>query len=364
MSTINEANKLDYYKYFFEHSNDFTCIANTEGYFELLSPNFSSAFGYQNTELLKKKFIEFVHPEDINDTIHEIEKLKKGYLTTNFVNRYQKKDGSFLWLEWNASPDNSTGKIYAIARDVSNRKKNEDIIKKQVNEIAQANNELEQFLYVVTHNLQEPLKNINEAAEKIRTNPTTRKEQDIEEKIKYIIVASNNTKVYTNKLLLLSRIGKNKNFSKIDIAIVIEKIKLEFAKEITEHQAKITFSALPSIDGNSFEIEELIKNLLYYLIVEHSKNITPVIHVSSIEKEWEYLFEIKTNAIEIENKFEKSVFLILSSININQEHFDSDLSYLICKKITDAHNGKIWIESKLDSGSKIYFTITKPLKIT
>ena len=72
---IQESLNLSQYKYFFEHSNDLTCIANTEGYFEIISPNFSKLLGYQETDLLNKKFLDFIHPEDLDATIKEIDKL-------------------------------------------------------------------------------------------------------------------------------------------------------------------------------------------------------------------------------------------------------------------------------------------------
>lgn len=128
---------LKEYKHFFYNSNDLSCIANTDGYFELLNPNFSKHLGYTNDELTANPFLIYVHPDDIDATLLEVEKLKGGALTINFVNRYKKKDGSYLWLDWNTTPDPVTGKLYAIARDITERKKTEQeliIREKKLNE--------------------------------------------------------------------------------------------------------------------------------------------------------------------------------------------------------------------------------------
>jgi PAS domain S-box-containing protein len=121
-SNIEAENQLNQFKHFFNNSHDFACIAHLNGYFELLNPNFQKVLGYTNEEMLSAPFIHFIHPEDVAATLHEVEKLAGGALTINFTNRYRKKDSSYIWFEWNASPDKKTGKLYCIARDITERK--------------------------------------------------------------------------------------------------------------------------------------------------------------------------------------------------------------------------------------------------
>lgn len=120
------ANQLKQYEYFFNHTQDFSCIANVQGYFETVNSQFQNVLGYSEKELLENRFFNFIHPDDIPATSKEIEKLGKGDSTINFVNRYRKKDGDYLWFEWSASPDPNSGKLYAIARDITERKKAEN----------------------------------------------------------------------------------------------------------------------------------------------------------------------------------------------------------------------------------------------
>lgn len=113
---------MNIFEYFFQNSQDLCCIANLEGYFEIINPNFGKKLGYSQKELLGKKFINFIHPDDIDNTLKEMEKLKTGEITINFINRYRKMDGNYLWFEWNATPNLSDAKIYAIGRDITERK--------------------------------------------------------------------------------------------------------------------------------------------------------------------------------------------------------------------------------------------------
>jgi PAS domain S-box-containing protein len=104
---------------FFDLSFDFMCIANTNGYFIKVNKTFINGLGYDESDLLKNKFLEFIHPDDSERTLNEIKKLSLGEVTINFENRYRKNNGDYLVLNWNVTPDISTGLLYATARDMT-----------------------------------------------------------------------------------------------------------------------------------------------------------------------------------------------------------------------------------------------------
>jgi serine/threonine-protein kinase len=106
---------------FFDLSLDLFCIANTQGYFWKVNGDFSRTLGYTTKELTSSPFIEFVHPEDRTDTLNEIMRLSRGEPTIQFKNRYRKKNGEYIWLEWNARSLKEEGMIYAVARDITER---------------------------------------------------------------------------------------------------------------------------------------------------------------------------------------------------------------------------------------------------
>lgn len=120
--------QLKEFEHFFNNSNDLSCIANTNGYFEIINPGFKKILGYSQSEMSENPFINFVHPDDIAATLNEYEKLKSGARVAHFFNRYRKKDGNYLWLDWNATPNPVTGKLYCIARDITDRKKAEEAL--------------------------------------------------------------------------------------------------------------------------------------------------------------------------------------------------------------------------------------------
>lgn len=117
-------------QYFFNASKDMICIAGTDGYFKTINPAFSQVLGYTDEELLQNPFFNFIHPDDLNKTSEEVETMSKTGATTNkFQNRYITKQGEIVFLEWNTVLDNDNKIIYAIARDVTDKKNIEEKIK-------------------------------------------------------------------------------------------------------------------------------------------------------------------------------------------------------------------------------------------
>jgi|GEM_PF-2088432 len=123
--TIREVKQFETY---FSLSTDLLCIANTDGYFKKINPRFSELLGYSSEELLSRKFIDYIHPDDVEATLLEVEKLAKGDLTINFVNRYRCADGTYKWLMWSSGVDVKTGLLYSAARDITKQKVTEKIL--------------------------------------------------------------------------------------------------------------------------------------------------------------------------------------------------------------------------------------------
>ena len=127
---------------FFELSLDMLCIAGTDGYFKRINPAFTRILGYDEETLLSRPFVEFVHPEDVQATIQEIQRLDSGQPTVMFENRYLDSTGQIRWIQWNASAPNADGLIYAVARDITARKRAEDDLRKNAAELENSNRQL------------------------------------------------------------------------------------------------------------------------------------------------------------------------------------------------------------------------------
>lgn len=120
-----------HYERLFMISNDLLCVANTMGYFLQVNPAFTRLLGYDEKELLNTTFLDFIHPDDVDATLKELRKLRSGQDTLHFQNRYRCKDGSWRWLAWSTPASNEEGILYAVAKDITERKIFEDQLMRQ-----------------------------------------------------------------------------------------------------------------------------------------------------------------------------------------------------------------------------------------
>ena len=351
--------KLLEYKHFFNNTTDLACIANTQGYFEILNANFEKVLGYSEKELLENKFTDFVHPDDVESTLKEIEKLKTGAVTLNFVNRYRKKDGTYLWFDWSATPDTASGKLYAIARDITEKRNAETNLKQISEELARSNQDLEQFAYVASHDLQEPLRTIDNFVGLLDKKYSKQTDKETTQYFKFIVNATSKMQNLIKDLLEFSRVGKNMLFTIVDCNKVLQEVIADLDISIKESNAKIITATLPVLQGNETELKRLFQNLISNAIKFHKKNVFPEISITVEEKEKEYLFAIKDNGIGIEEKYMNKLFIIFQRLHSAEEYPGTGIGLATCKKIVTMHGGKIWLESKVGEGSTFYFTLPK-----
>ncbi len=144
----------------FRLSLDLMCVAGLDGYFKKVNPAFEKVLGYDRKELLDRQFIEFVHPDDQEATLNEVANLAEGAMTIDFENRYRTHSGDYRWLAWRSAPDVESGLIYAVARDITEQKRNQVLLESRTEELARSNADLEQFAYVASHDLRAPLRSI------------------------------------------------------------------------------------------------------------------------------------------------------------------------------------------------------------
>jgi PAS domain S-box-containing protein len=342
---------------FFEMSLDMLCIAGFDGFFKRINDSWHSTLGHTTEELLAVPYIDFVHPEDRAGTLAEAAGLSVGRDTISFENRYLCKDGSYRWLLWHAHADFQSQTIYAVARDITGRKQDEQALKATAAELARSNEELAQFAYIASHDLQEPLRMVASFLQLIEKRYTAALDAEGRKYIAFAVDGAKRMQALIQDLLSLSRVQTRAQPAELtDCAKVFRDVMNDFQLAIAEAGATVTCDALPTVMADSIQIAQLFQNLLGNALKFRGPD--PLrIHIGSTRKSHEWEFSVRDNGIGVEPQFFERIFGIFQRLRAGNDLPGTGIGLAVCKKIVERHGGRIWIESTPGRGSTFFFTI-------
>ena len=316
---------------------------------------------YKEEEVLGKHFSVFYTEEDVKKGLPEIslaEAKKEGrHIQTGWRIR---KDKSVFWADIvTTALKDKKGKITGfvkITRDLTERKKTEIELKNKSLELERSNTELEQFAYVASHDLQEPLRMVNSYVQLLANRYKDKLDEDANDFINFAIDGSNRMRILINSLLEYSRINRVKPFETVHTNEVLKEVLVDLAGSIKENKAKITYTDLPEISGDSVLIGQVFQNLISNAIKFKGEN-APIITISAKKRNGEFIFSVKDNGIGIKKEYAEKIFVIFQRLHGKHVYPGTGIGLAICKKIVERHGGKIWVESEPGKGSEFCFTL-------
>jgi len=354
---------------FFTLSLDMMCIIGDDGYFKRINPAFEDVLGYTRDELFSKPYHEFIHPEDKEKTLTEVTKMINEGTKLTIENRCIRKDGTYRWLAWKSVPVEKMR--YASATDITEQKIAAEQIKKmnqelelrvqrRTSELKRSNEELQQFAYVASHDLQEPLRMVASYMQLLERKYKGKLDEKADMYIGFAVDGASRMKALINDLLNFSRVdSKAKTLAPTDFNVTLEEVMQNLKEAIKENKAKIIVEGtLPTIIAESSQMIQLFQNFISNAIKFKGDNI-PEIRVSAEEQPAHWVFKIKDNGIGIEKEYWDRIFVIFQRLNNRVEYPGTGIGLAICKKIVERHGGKIWLESETGKGTTFFFTIKK-----
>jgi signal transduction histidine kinase/ligand-binding sensor domain-containing protein len=219
------------------------------------------------------------------------------------------------------------------------------------------NKELEQFAYVASHDLQEPLRTTTGFINLLQKQYKGKIDEKADLYLHYISDASERMKVLIKDLLDFSRIGTKVALKKIDCNIMLRDMLTDISAAIKDSNTKVEYAALPVIYGYPTEVKLLFQNLVLNAIKFRKTDVAPQIKITVEKKNDHYQFAISDNGIGIEEKYFNRIFDIFQRLHTRDEYSGSGIGLAHCKKIVELHHGKIWVESIPGEGSIFYFTL-------
>jgi light-regulated signal transduction histidine kinase (bacteriophytochrome) len=217
--------------------------------------------------------------------------------------------------------------------------------------------ELEQFAYVASHDLQEPLRMITGYTQLLEKRYGDKLDQSAKEYIGFAVDGAKRMQGLIHDLLTYSRVGsKGKAFAWTDCEAVLEKVLAGLQVAVTECGARVTHDPLPTVLGDDIQLGQLLQNLIGNAIKYRDSRL-PEVHVSCRQQEADWVFSVRDNGIGIGAQYGERIFQIFQRLHTRSEYEGTGIGLALCKKIVDRHGGRIWVESELGKGSTFYFTI-------
>lgn len=237
--------------------------------------------------------------------------------------------------------------------------KREKTLAKQNQILKSQNKELEQFTYITSHDLQEPLRTLVSFTELLEKEFAGKLEGNGDIYIDFISQSSRRMQELVKGLLDYSRIGREKQLVEVDCNQIVKDVLSDMAITLAESKAKISVGNLPKLKGYSTELRQLFQNLISNAVKFRKKDVIPEVKIAVQEEKENWLFSIQDNSIGIDEKDMHKLFVIFKRLNNRDEYEGTGIGLAHCKKIVELHGGTIWAESKLGEGSTFKFTIQK-----
>ena len=230
-------------------------------------------------------------------------------------------------------------------------------------ELRLTNEELKQFAYVASHDLQEPLRMVSSYMQLLESRYRDKLDSDAQEFIRFAVDGARRMKLLIDALLTYSRVGtRREHYREFDMNIVLLETLNLIQIKIEESHARLTYKKMPTaVIGDPVLIGQVLQNLVVNAIKFSEPDKIPEVRISYEENDSEWIFAVEDNGIGIRGEYREKIFIIFQRLHTQEKYPGTGIGLAICKKIVERHHGRIWVESEPGQGSCFYFTISKTL---
>jgi light-regulated signal transduction histidine kinase (bacteriophytochrome) len=251
----------------------------------------------------------------------------------------------------------SNRELVARVKSILRLKQAEDLLAVQAAELARSNAELEKFAYIASHDLQEPLRMITSYLYLLEHRYKDKLDTDAQDFINYAVDGAARMRRLIDGLLQYSRVNtQGQSFETVDCHMVLEQALANLQLTIAEEKATITHEPLPTLPGDAGQLVQLFQNLIGNAL-KYRGDEAPQIHILAEDQGSHWQFAVRDNGLGIDPKDADRIFELFQRLHTTQTYSGTGLGLAICKKITERHGGRIWVESTPGLSSTFYFTL-------
>lgn len=250
-------------------------------------------------------------------------------------------------------------KMTGVCFDITEMKKGAENVLFELNEeLLRSNRALEQFAYVASHDLQEPLRMVSSFTQMLSLKYKDKLDQDAQEYIRFAAEGAERMYDMINGLLDYSRFQtRGKEFKEVDMNYIMDQVKKNLSLQIKTRKASVTNEKLPVLLADEAQMTQLIQNLVSNAI--KFSNQKPEVHISVRNEPSHFIFSVTDNGIGIDEQYAERIFIIFQRLVSKSEYEGTGIGLAICKIIVEGHGGKIWVKSDPGKGSTFFFTLPK-----
>lgn len=343
------------------NSSDAIYAISIDGQIQSWNPGAEKLYGYSERDAIGRNISIVVPDFKQNELNHLLNKVAKGERIESLETKRQKKDKSIIDISLTLSPiwDEAglVTSVSAISRDITFKKQVEEELRRYAEELALSNEELYVFSYAASHDLQEPLRSIQNFLETLNKKYKKRLGPEMEEQI--TSADDGVTRMYRliTDFLMYSRVGTERAVKEdVDCNLALKDALANLELAVKESKATINQFTLPKIYGNFVQMTQVFQNLIANAIKYQGEN-TPKVDISAEKKDNMWLFAVKDNGIGIEQWFSERIFIVFQKLHDHRKYPGSGIGLALCKRVIEKHGGKIWFESEVGKGTTFYFTL-------
>jgi PAS domain S-box-containing protein len=349
----------DLYRDLVECSQYLICTHDLRG--QILSVNQEGArlLGYDKTDLVGKNIRDLIAPKFRDEFASYVDTIQK-YRVAKGLMKIRTAAGEYrIWEYHNTLRTEGVASpvVRAIAHDITERKAVERALREKTEDLARSNEDLEQFAYVASHDLQEPLRTVTSYVQLLAKRYKGKLDADADEFIGFAVDGAVRMWNLVNDLLTYSRVGmRNNGFEPTDSEAAFTQSVNDLKVAIDENGALVTHDPLPRVMADHLQLGQLFRNLIGNA-VKFRGSEPPRIHISASRTGNGWTFSVRDNGIGIAPEYAERIFVIFQRLHHREEYVGTGIGLAVCKKIVERHGGRIWVKSEVGKGATFYFIL-------
>ena len=341
---------------------------DNRGHVTLMNPAAEAMFGWKLEELRGKRMHDvthYMHPDGTPFPPEEcagFRVLNEGKSLTGHEDVFIRKDGTFFDVVYSSAPlreGNQISGLVVVVSDVSDRKRNQEELKRKNEALQRANTDLEQFAYTASHDLQEPIRNIAVSGDVLSRRYGHLLDAKGKEYLGFMTRGARRMENMVKDLLAYTQsAASGEPGPPSDAASALAKAIENLATAISETAAEVTHDPLPRLKMSETQLQQLFQNLIGNAIKYRKDDESPFVHVAATRHGKEWIVSVRDNGIGIQAEYRERVFGIFKRLHTEAKYSGTGIGLAICQKVVERNGGRIWVESEgLGKGSTFFFTV-------